>query len=361
LPLLIEKGEVTKTIAAVDYSNTAMVASCGHLIPPQTSKSGEVGAKDVVATRHIHAPWSGFDEALETTKENNNSKSSNDIFGSYFADGSFYQFLLQRMKPRTANETIRYAKKFVHVLENDDASELLSFNPHKRIHIMKALASLSRFVGRYDVWLQIRHRYNLKWSTGNESLLTFERFFNDDSCTLENMLKWVRHSIDWLSDDEGKVLLFNCLTGLRAAEAIEAIRLINNDNCKTDKIQYYNPERQCLEHFRFPEIFLRRTKAAYVSLVDDEIIGIAKSIDKTPSYDSLRMHCSRRSASMNMNYCRKIYASYLRQSGIETEIIDLLQGRVPKSVFARHYFRPSADYKDRVLAALKTLKQKILY
>jgi intergrase/recombinase len=62
---------------------------------------------------------------------------------------------------------------------------------------------------------------------------------------------------------------------------------------------------------------------------------------------------------MQMKYCRKIYASYLRQNGgIESEIVDLLQGRVPRTVFARHYFRPSADY--RVLAALKTLRQKIL-
>ena len=29
--------------------------------------------------------------------------------------------------------------------------------------------------------------------------------------------------------------------------------------------QYYNPERQALEHFRFPQIFLRQTKKAYIS------------------------------------------------------------------------------------------------
>jgi intergrase/recombinase len=73
------------------------------------------------------------------------------------------------------------------------------------------------------------------------------------------------------------------------------------------------------------------------------------------------MACKRRKLDMQMKYCRKIYASYLRQNGgIESEIVDLLQGRVPRTVFARHYFRPSADYKDRVLAALKTLRQKIL-
>jgi intergrase/recombinase len=45
---------------------------------------------------------------------------------------------------------------------------------------------------------------------------------------------------------------------------------------------------------------------------------------------------------MNMHYCRKIYSSYLRQyGGIESEIIDLMQGRIPSTVFAKHYFRPN--------------------
>jgi len=36
----------------------------------------------------------------------------------------------------------------------------------------------------------------------------------------------------------------------------------------------------------------------------------------------------RRSLSMQVKYCTKIFASWLRQNGkIETEIVDLLQGR----------------------------------
>jgi intergrase/recombinase len=60
-----------------------------------------------------------------------------------------------------------------------------------------------------------------------------------------------------------------------------------------------------------------------------------------------------------MKYCCKIYASYLRQSGIESEIVDLLQGRVPKTVFARHYFTPSLDYRGKVLYALDKLQRDI--
>lgn len=48
---------------------------------------------------------------------------------------------------------------------------------------------------------------------------------------------------------------------------------------------------------------------------------------------------------MNMNYCRKIFATYLRTKGIEQEIIDLLQGRISKSIFVRHYYKPDF-FKD---------------
>jgi intergrase/recombinase len=44
----------------------------------------------------------------------------------------------------------------------------------------------------------------------------------------------------------------------------------------------------------------------------------------------------RRSLDIQLKYYRKIFASYLRQSGIESEIVNLSQGRVPRTVFARH-------------------------
>jgi hypothetical protein len=47
-----------------------------------------------------------------------------------------------------------------------------------------------------------------------------------------------------------------------------------------------------------------------------------------------------------MAFCRKIFATHLRNSGIEPEIIDLLQGRLPKSVFGKYYFRPDFNHRN---------------
>ena len=59
-----------------------------------------------------------------------------------------------------------------------------------------------------------------------------------------------------------------------------------------------------------------------------------------------------------MKYCREIYASFLRQQGVQPEIIDLLQGRVSQSILTRHYLAPSQNMKDDVLQALEKLQSQ---
>ena len=69
----------------------------------------------------------------------------------------------------------------------------------------------------------------------------------------------------------GKIIRFGCLVGLRASEVVECVRLLNDSGLRIRKPSYYNPERQALEHFRFPEIFIRQTKKAYISFVTPEM------------------------------------------------------------------------------------------
>jgi intergrase/recombinase len=108
-----------------------------------------------------------------------------------------------------------------------------------------------------------------------------------------------------------------------------------------------------LEHFRYPGIFIRRTKKAYISIITDKSFELAKQ-SATCGYNALRLAVKKRGLDMNMAYCRKIFATYLRNKGIEQEIIDLLQGRTPKSVFAGHYFRPDFNH-DKIKEAISSL------
>jgi hypothetical protein len=44
---------------------------------------------------------------------------------------------------------------------------------------MKALATLSKYLGCYDRWKDIKERYQLKWSNG-DSFETFNMFMNGE-------------------------------------------------------------------------------------------------------------------------------------------------------------------------------------
>ena len=157
----------------------------------------------------------------------------------------------------------------------------------------------------------------------------------------------------------GNIIRFACLIGLRASEVCESVRLLRSDQLVHP---YFNPERQALEHFRFPEIFLRQTKKAYISFITREqlsAIGILDCKTHVPTYNQIRLACWRHGIKMDMRYCRKIFASHLRASGIQPEIIDMLQGRVSQSILTRHYLVPQSSLKDDVLNALEKLQRQL--
>jgi intergrase/recombinase len=295
-----------------------------------------------------------------------------EVLGSKPSQGSYYSYsysspinwldfkdyLEKSYNHNTAKIRLCYAKRYYHVLLEEDTSDLLSVESgQKRLNIMKALTLLSRYLGRYDTWQQIRKRHNLKWTTGNESFEALQRFFNP-GLSLDVMLDWVRKAIAVLPAAMGTVIKHAVLTGLRPSEAVESVRLLRTNQ---QQQQYYNLERQCLEHFRFPEVFLRRTKKAYISFITlDNLQPIVNIECKTPTSDAIRQACRKKGVNMNMHYCRKIHGSWLHQHNkITSEEIDFLQGRTSPSIFSRHYLTPDGTLKARVLEAVKNLQGRL--
>ena len=122
----------------------------------------------------------------------------------------------------------------------------------------------------------MKQRYSLKWTSGLESIQAFDRFF-DDNLSLDVMMQRVKEMVSKLPGFMGDIVKFGVLVGLRPAETVEAVKLINDK----EAIQtYYNKERQALEHFKFKQ-FLRTTKKAYISFVSPEMLEtISNFIDK---------------------------------------------------------------------------------
>ena len=251
----------------------------------------------------------------------------------------------------TAKCRLIYAKEYSHVLSKYDANGLLLLSNEKRIHVMKSLATLSKYLGCYDQWRKIIQRYQLKWSN-EDNTEVFSDIMGNNGNSYNSMIQWLKDTCSKLSSHYGNILLYNTLTGLRPDEACKSIILLQKE-----RDNYLRKDLMILEHFKYPDIFLRRTKKAYISIVTDSMLELAKKCSSC-GYNALRLAVKRKGLEMNMAFCRKIFATHLRNKGIGQEVIDLLQGRTPKSVFVRHYYRPNFDY-DKVREIVNSLHDKI--
>ena len=73
----------------------------------------------------------------------------------------------------------------------------------------------------------------------------------------------------------------------------------------------------------------------YISIVTKELMKIAES--KPVSYFAIRKRIAAHKQRVRIKELRSHFATYLRQHGILAEYADLLQGRIPKSIFAKYY------------------------
>jgi intergrase/recombinase len=229
--------------------------------------------------------------------------------------------------------TNRVANKYREILITGNASEFHSLTKDVRRNAMRALAHLAKYNGRYEQWQKIVKQNGLRWKQADDNFNFFEK---ED---IGEMLEYVKRIVRTYSRECGNAFIFATLTGLRASEACQAIKLIK----QAAKGYYSTDFGGMLEHFRFKDIFIRRSKKAFVSLVDDGILDLARQ--SCDNWNAIRSRLKREDTEMHMAYCRKIFCTWLRQSGVETEFIDLLQGRVPATVFAKNYYRPSFERK----------------
>lgn len=249
---------------------------------------------------------------------------------------------LNRSKKEIQNK-LGYGKTYFHILETGNAQELMKVSNGCRVHAMRALSTLSKYVGCYDEWMKIVKKYQLKWKNENyNSLSTFKNIFGIEEGSdqsLSHMLNWIKTSISDLPKEISNILVFNTLTGLRPEESHKAIYLL-----KTKRKEYLDDDKMLLLHYRYPKTFFRVTKKCYISIMTNSILDLVESIPLRDSYYySVRKSFEQIGKKMNMYYCRKVFATYLRNKGIEPEIIDLLQGRISSSVFVNHYYRPDIN------------------
>jgi len=154
-----------------------------------------------------------------------------------------------------------------------------------------------------------------------------------------------------LRSNEALFLKFLLNSGLRTSEAINSFNL-TIQLCKEGKLSdYYDSELNVLCHFKYPKLFIRRTKACYITFIKPEFLNEIASCQPV-TYNSLRKRLERRKMKLRFNELRDYFGTYLLSHGILEAEINLCQGRIPVDIFIRHYWSPKLkELGDKIFKA----------
>jgi hypothetical protein len=227
-----------------------------------------------------------------------------------------------------------------------------------RGNILKTMVNLAKFLGVYEDYKGKLKQNGIHWANNDDSFNSFLRIINNNH---SNLGAWYKDAQNILRNNEKLWLRFNLLTGLRKEESITAFNLIIQLSKDSKLGDYYNQELGVLEHFKYGVLFLRHTKNCYISLVTKDLINEVCN-SQPVSYSAIRKRLTRKRQALRIKEQRSYFATVLRKSGILSEYIDLIQGRIPKSVFARHYLKIE-DLKElvsQVLAVTENLESNLL-
>jgi len=235
---------------------------------------------------------------------------------------------------------------------NGDFSELERFSKSKKNTVLKALIVLSKYLGVYREFKLRMTDYGVKFEQSN-SVDAFLRMMN----VKHDILDWVEDALECLNDSQGLFVKFKMLSGIRTGEAINSFNTIIELSGRGELEEYYNAELKSLEHFKLPDLFLRGKKNVFFTFVRKSFLEEITS-SKPISYESLRKRLWHNGLNVRLNELRDYYATFMVHNGLIREEVDLLQGRVGKSMFMQHYFSPNIeDLRDRVLTSVDRIQQ----
>jgi len=243
-----------------------------------------------------------------------------------------------------------YAKKY-HQMLNGDFSELESFSKSKKNTVLKSLVALSKFLGVYREFKLRMADYGVKFEQSN-SVDAFLRMMN----AKHDILDWVNSAVECLDESQGLFVKFKMLSGIRTGEAINSFNTVIELNQKEQLNEYFNTELSSLEHFKLPDLFLRGKKNVFFTFIRQDFLE--KISNSNPiSYGGVRKRLWHNKLNVRLNELRDYYATFMVHNGLIREEVDLLQGRVGKSIFMQHYFSPNIEHlRDKVFTAAERMR-----
>ena len=264
----------------------------------------------------------------------------------------YKRYVSNKYGPQYASMQYNYARKYIELLTNPSKIETLSTS--LKANVLKALVCLSKYLGIYLDFKDKLKQHGIKWSTTN-SFDSFLRIFNNNH---SDLLPWLKEASNILKNNESLYLRFMLLSGIRKSEGVQALNKIIKLHKQNILNEYYNDDLSVLEHFRYKQ-FLRHSKNVYITIIPKSfIMEIANN--EPVSYVALHKRLRKRGIRTRIKELRQYYGSFMVRHELIREEVDLLQGRVPKSIFVRHYLTIGfKELRDRTLKAISLLEQSL--
>jgi len=268
----------------------------------------------------------------------------------------FEDWLLKDHKLRVAKDMVSYAKRY-HYLLKRDFGEIKKFTDGKRRHILKSLSALSKYLGIYEDFRKLIRNYGISWNGKSSADLMIDRLTK--VCNSDEVFNWIK-KVKQEIPDLRTFMDFLAISGLRLCEAIDSYNLIIKLARQNKLSEYYNEKNETLEHFKFKEAFIRKTKKTFVSFIPKEFIIRITNNSCLKSYHSVKKTVQNKLKIQRFGDIREIHATYLTKYLKQPEI-DFLHGRIGTNVFMQNYFNPALinDLKERTFKAIKEITYKI--
>ncbi|HUK84289.1 MAG TPA: integrase [Candidatus Acidoferrum sp.] len=264
----------------------------------------------------------------------------------------FKIYVQNKYRPNTARKIMSYSKRFFPVIESGNLGQINSVASTIRSDVIKSLIVIAKYAGHYEQFKASLKSYGIK-NARPDALAAFIRIYNNSN---SNLNEWLEKVKSVLTPQENLLLNFLRLTGLRCSEGILSFNLIIELSRNGRLPEYLNGETGILEHFRYKSLFLRGTKNAFISIVPESMVNeIAKS--QAVTYAAIIKKLQRQKIPSRISELRDFFGTFMIRHGLVAQEADLLCGRIPPSIFVRHYFSPAIkDLKERTLNALKGLQ-----
>jgi hypothetical protein len=180
----------------------------------------------------------------------------------------YKQYLFSKYAKSYAIQIFEHSRKYRHLLEDVNGIQLCK--PTIRNNVINALTVLSKYLGTYESFKKSMQVHGIK-RVKADPVQAFTRIFNSDAH--KGLGEWYQHAMAALKENEQLYLRFMLLSGVRAMEGAKAFNLLVELGSKYTE-EYFNEDTGFLEHFKYPKLFLRRSKNVYVSALPKELLAL---------------------------------------------------------------------------------------